>query len=352
MPPSFFFGDRELAPGKPAYIVGEMSANHHGSFDNAVKLLRAIKDAGADAVKLQTYTADTLTIKCARPEFQISTGTLWDGKTYYDLYKDASMPWEWQPKLKQLADDLKIDLFSSAFDATAVDFLDTINVPVHKIASFEIVDIPLIEKMARTGKPLILSTGTASQEEVRDAVTAARASGATQIMLLKCTSAYPSPPEAMHLHTIPHMRDTFDVQVGLSDHTMGTTVPVAAVALGAVFVEKHVTLARAVPGPDSTFSLEPQELKELVTAIRIAEKSFGVVQYGGDAHEEKSRCFRRSLFIVKNLKAGDVLTPENVRSIRPNHGLAPKFYAQVLGKRIAKDVELGTPLSWELVDKK
>ncbi|MGI6285519.1 pseudaminic acid synthase [Neomoorella humiferrea] len=340
---------RKIGIGHPVYIVAEISANHNQKFDQAVELIKAAKEAGADAVKFQTYTPDTMTIKSDRPEFRIGGGTLWDGKTLYDLYAEAYTPWEWQPKLNEVAEELGLDFFSTAFDPTAVDFLEEIGVPVHKIASFEIVDIPLIEKMARTGKPLIISTGMATLGEIEEAVRAARNAGATQIALLKCTSVYPSPPEEMNLRTIPHLAESFGVPVGLSDHTLGIAVPVTAVALGACIVEKHFTLSRDIPGPDSTFSLEPHEFKAMVEAIRTAEKALGKVHYGVSEREARSRFFRRSLFVVKDMKAGQVFTEENVRSIRPGHGLHPRYLKEVLGRRATQDIPAGTPLTWSMV---
>ena len=341
--------NRRIGLGEPAYIVAEMSANHCQDFDQAVRLLHTAKEAGADAVKLQTYTADTLTIQSDKEYFRVSGGTLWDGHTLYDLYSEAYTPWEWQTKLKEIADSIGIDLFSTAFDPTAVDFLEQIEVPIHKVASFEIVDIPLIEKMARTGKPLIISTGMATLGEIEEAVQAARRAGATQIALLKCTSAYPAPPEEMNLRTIPHLADAFSVPVGLSDHTLGIAAPVAAVVLGACIVEKHFTLSRDIPGPDSAFSLEPHEFKAMVEAIRTVEKTLGKVHYGVSEREARSRVFRRSLFVVKDMKAGDVFTDENVRSIRPGYGLPPKYLPEILGRRAVRDVEKGTPLGWDLI---
>ncbi len=342
-------GSRHIGWGEPVYIVAELSANHNQDFEQAVALIHAAKEAGADAVKLQTYTPDTLTIPSDKEYFRIGGGTLWDGRTLYDLYGEAYMPWEWQPKLKEIADEIGIDLFSTAFDPTAVDFLEEMGVPVHKVASFEIVDIPLIEKMARTGKPLMISTGMATLSEIEEAVRAARRAGATQIALLKCTSAYPAPPEEMNLRTIPHLAEAFGIPVGLSDHTLGIAVPVAAVALGACIVEKHFTLSRDIPGPDSAFSLEPHELKAMVEAIRTVEKALGEVHYGVSEREAQSRVFRRSLFVVKDVKAGEVFTEENVRSIRPGHGLPPKHLPDVLGRRAAHDMERGTPLTWDCV---
>jgi len=341
---------RSIGTGYPTYIVAEMSANHNQDFDQAVRILYAAKEAGADAVKLQTYTPDTLTIPSDKEYFRIGGGTLWDGHTLYDLYSEAYTPWEWQTKLKEIADDIGIDLFSTAFDPTAVDFLEQMGVPVHKVASFEIVDIPLIEKMARTGKPLIISTGMATLGEIEEAVHAARCAGATQIALLKCTSAYPAPPEEMNLRTIPHLADAFSVPVGLSDHTLGIAAPVAAVVLGACIVEKHFTLSRDIPGPDSAFSLEPHEFKAMVEAIRTVEKTLGKVHYGVSEREARSRVFRRSLFVVKDMKAGELFTEENVRSIRPGYGLHTRCLKQILGRRSARDIGRGTPLSWNLVE--
>lgn len=342
-------GKRRIGQGCPVYVIAEMSANHNGDFDQAVKILHAAKEAGVDAVKLQTSTPDTLTIQCDTSEFQITGGTLWDGKTLYDLYVGACMPWEWQPKLKEIANDLGLDLFSTAFDPTAVDFLEEMGVPVHKVASFEIVDIPLIEKMAKTGKPLIISTGMATLAEIDEAVTAAKRAGATQIALLKCNSAYPAPPEEMNLRTIPHMAEGFGVPVGLSDHTLGIEVPIAAVAVGACIIEKHFTLSRDIPSPDRAFSIEPHELKALVDAVRTAEKALGRVYYGVSEKETQSRVFRRSLFVVKDTKAGETFTEENVRSIRPGYGLPPKFLKEVLGRKSARDIKCGTPLSWDCI---
>lgn len=343
----FIFGD--LGPGKPVYIIAEISANHNQNYDEAVRIICAAKDAGADAVKLQTYTPDTLTINCDKEYFRIGEGTLWEGRKLYDLYSEAYTPWEWYPKLKDVAKDLNIDLFSTAFDPTAVDFLEEMDVPVHKVASFEIVDIPLIEKMARTGKPLIISTGMATLGEIEEAVLAARKAGASKIALLKCTSAYPAAAEEMNLCTIPHLAEAFDVPVGLSDHTLGIEVPVAAVCMGACIIEKHFTLSRTKSGPDSAFSLELHEFASMVKAIRTVEKALGRVQYGVSELESKSRIFRRSLFVVKDVKEGEIFTEENVRSIRPGYGLHPRHLRQILGSRAAVNVERGTPLGWEMV---
>jgi len=342
-------GNRCIGPGRQVYVIAELSANHNREYDRAVRIIHAAKDSGADAVKLQTYTPDTITLACDQEEFRIAGGTIWDGRKLHDLYGEAYTPWEWQPRLKKVAGDLGMDLFSSAFDSTAVDFLEQMGVPAHKVASFELVDIPLIQRMARTGKPLIMSTGMATVEEIEEALCRAREAGATQIALLKCTSAYPAPVEEMNLLTIPEMTRRFAVPLGLSDHTMGIAAPVAAVALGACIIEKHLTLSRSIPGPDSAFSLEPQEFKAMVDAVRTAEKALGRVHFGLSSKEEASRAHRRSLFVVQDVKRGETFTAANVRSIRPGNGLHPRHLEEVLGKRAARDTERGTPLSWELV---
>lgn len=344
-------GNRTIGPGNPAYVIAELSANHNQDFDQAVKIIQAAKEAGADAVKLQTYTPDTITIRSQREEFRIRGGTLWDGRTLYDLYSEAYTPWDWQPKLKQIANQLGIDLFSSPFDATAVDFLQKMDVPAYKVASFELVDIPLVQKMARTGKPLIISTGMATLEEIDEAVQSARATGAREIALLKCTSAYPALPDEMNLRTIPELSHRFNVPAGLSDHTMGIAVPVAAVALGACIIEKHLALSRSQKGPDSAFSLEPHEFKAMVDAVRVAERSLGEVHFGPGTHEASSRVFRRSLFIVQDIKRGQSFSEENLRSIRPAHGLHTRHLPEVVGKRAVRDIERGTPLTWDLIEK-
>ena len=346
MPTYIEINGRFIGVGYPTYIVAEMSANHNQDFDQAVKIIEAAQESGADAIKLQTYTPDTLTIRSDKEHFRIGGGTLWDGRTLYDLYSEAYMPWEWQPKLKSIADDLYIDLFSTAFDSSAVDFLEEMGVPIHKVASFEIVDIPLIEKMARTGKPLIISTGMATLGEMEEAIQVARTAGATQIGLLKCTSAYPAQPEEMNLCTIPHLAEAFHVPVGLSDHTLGIAVPVAAVTLRACIVEKHFTLSRDIPGPDSAFSLEPHEFKAMVEAVRVAEKALGTVHYSVSEHEAGSRVFRRSLFVVRDMKVGEMFTAENVRSIRPGYGLHTRYLDEIIGRRASQDIKHGTPLSW------
>ena len=340
--------DRRIGPDQPVYIVAEISGNHNQYFDEAVRILHAAKEAGADAIKLQTYTPDTITINCNTEPFRIK-GTLWEGKNLYELYGEAYTPWEWQPKLKQVANDLGLDCFSSPFDFTAVDFLEKMDVPAHKIASFELVDIPLIQRVACTGKPVIMSTGMASLTEIDEAVRAFRDTGGKQLVLLKCTSAYPSPPEEMNLRTIPHLAETFGVPVGLSDHTLGIAVPVAAVALGACVIEKHFTMSRAAAGPDAAFSLEPSEFKAMVAAVRTAEKALGRVSYEVTPNETASRVFRRSLFVVADMRTGELFTEQNVRSIRPGHGLSPKYLSDVLGRQAALDIKCGTPLGWNLI---
>jgi pseudaminic acid synthase len=340
---------RRIGPGHPVYIVAEMSANHNQNFDLAVKIIEAAKETGADAIKLQTYTPDTLTIDCDNEYFRIGAGTIWEGRNLYDLYSEAYTPWEWQPRLKEIADDLELDLFSTPFDSTAVDFLEEMDVPAYKIASFEVVDLPLIRRAAQTGKPIIMSTGMATLAEIDEAVRVAREAGAAQIALLKCTSAYPAPLEEMNLRTIPHLAEGFGMPVGLSDHTLGIAVPVAAVALGACIVEKHFTLSRDVPGPDSAFSLEPHEFKAMVDAVRVAEKALGEVRYEVTEHEAASRVFRRSLFVVQDVKAGEVFTAENVRSIRPGNGLHTRYWREVIGRCATQDIQRGTPLTWDMV---
>ena len=292
-----------------------------------------------------------MTMSSDRPEFLIH-GSIWDGRNLHELYQEAYTPWDWQPRLKRAAQDLGMDLFSTPFDGTAVDFLEKMNVPAYKVASFELVDMPLIQKIAATGKPVIISTGMGTVEEIEEAVQTARAAGAKEIALLKCTSAYPAPAEEMNLRTIPELARRFSVPAGLSDHTMGIAVPVAAVALGACIIEKHLTLSRSEPGPDSAFSLEPHEFKAMVDEVRLAEKALGRIEFGCSSREIGSSVFRRSLFVVEDIKRGDVFTAENVRSIRPGHGLHTRHLPEVLGKKAAQDIDRGTPLNWDLVDRR
>jgi pseudaminic acid synthase len=340
--------DRPVGPGHRVYVVAELSANHNQELERALALVDAAADAGVDAVKLQTYTADTLTLDSDKDAFRIS-GTLWDGRTLHDLYQEAYTPWEWHSELKAAAERRGLQLFSAPFDDTAVEFLESLDVPAYKIASFEIVDLPLIERVAATGKPLIISTGMATLEEIEDAVVASRDAGAAGIVLLKCTSAYPAPPDDMNLATIPDLEQRFGVPVGLSDHTLGIAAAVTAVALGCCLVEKHLTLSRDDPGPDSAFSLEPDEFRELVAGVRTAEQALGTPHYGPSEAETTMRAFRPSLFVVADVAAGEEFTERNVRSIRPAAGLQPKELREVLGRRAAVDVGRGTPLSWELI---
>ena len=335
----------ELTNNK-TFIIAELSANHNQNIEIAKDAIRAIKNSGADAVKLQTYTPDTITINCNNDYFKIKSDTIWDGRTLYDLYKEAYTPWEWHQELFKIAKSEGLICFSTPFDFTAVDFLEELNIPIYKIASFEITDIPLIEYVASKGKPVIISTGIATLSDIEEAVTACRRVGNNDIALLKCTSAYPAPVEEANLLTIPHLRDTFNVIPGLSDHTLGNSVSIAAVALGAKIIEKHFILDRNIGGPDSAFSMEPAEFKQMVNSIREVEKALGEISYKLTPKVEKSKVFARSLFIVKDVKAGEIITKENVRSIRPGYGLHPKHYNEILSKKFRKNLEKGTPLDW------
>jgi pseudaminic acid synthase len=345
----FKIDDKTVGDNNPIFIVAELSANHLRDFDLAIKTIKAIKESGADAVKLQTYTPDTITIDSDNEYFQIKQGTLWDGKTLYKLYQEAYTPWKWQPNLKTIANELGLICFSSPFDKTAVDFLEEMKVPAYKVASFEITDIPFIEYIASKGKPIIISTGIAALSDIEEAVNACRRVGNDQIALLKCTSEYPTPLEEVNLRTIPNLADTFNTVVGLSDHTLGISVPIAAVALGAKIIEKHFILDRKLGGPDSAFSLEPEEFKSMVKAVREVEKVLGEVSYELTEKIKKSREFSRSLFVVKDMKAGEIFTEENVRSIRPGYGLPPKYISDVVGRRATRNIARGTPLSWSHV---
>jgi N-acetylneuraminate synthase len=345
----FAIAGREIGPGHPVYVIAELSANHGGSYEQAERILRAASDAGADAIKLQTYTADTITIDSDAPPFRHGEGSLWAGKTLHDLYGEAYMPWEWQPRLKVLAESLGLHCFSSPFDFSAVEFLEEIDVPAYKVASFELVDLPLVRRMAATGKPMVISTGMATEAEIDEAVTAAREGGAIEIALLKCTSAYPSPPDALNLGAIPVMAERWGVPIGLSDHTIGESAAVAAVALGATILEKHITLTHDQATPDSPFSLDAAEFKRMVDAVRVAEQALAGSTLGPAPAEEESRKFRRSLFVVEDVAAGEPLTEHNVRSIRPANGLHTRHYEEVLGRRAVRDIERGTPLAWDLV---
>ncbi|MCX6654403.1 MAG: pseudaminic acid synthase [Candidatus Bathyarchaeota archaeon] len=337
---------KRIGPGRDTYIVAEMSANHKQELSRALRLVDEAKVAGADAIKTQAYLPDSLTLPIRNKYFDVLKGTIWEGRSLYELYSDSYMPRSWHKKIQKRANDLEMDFFSTSFSSEDVDFLEGLEVPIHKIASFELVDIPLIKKVASTGKPLILSTGMATLKEISSAIKAAREEGAKEIALLKCTSGYPARPEEMNLATIPDMMSKFRVPVGLSDHTLDISVPVAAMTLGACIIEKHFTISRAEGGPDSKFSLEPEEFKNMIDAIRISEKAIGKISYRIGKDEKKSRMFRRSLFVVKDVAKGDVFSDQNVRSVRPSYGLSPIEYSKVIGRRAAKNVKAGTPLSW------
>jgi pseudaminic acid synthase len=343
-------GNRSIGLGHQPFIIAEMSGNHNQSLERALALVEAAAKAGAHGLKLQTYTADTMTLDLDEGEFHIANlNSLWNGTSLYKLYQEAHTPWEWHEPIFKRAAELGIIAFSSPFDATAVDFLETLEVPCYKIASFENTDLPLIRKAAATGKPMIMSTGMASIAELDEAVTAARGAGCKDLVLLKCTSNYPSTPENTNVATIPHMRQLFGCEVGLSDHTMGMGAAIAAVALGASVVEKHFTLRRADGGVDSAFSAEPEEINALVIETERAWQAIGAVRYGATESEIKSRAYRRSIYITRDMKAGEVLSPENVRIIRPGRGLAPAEFERVMGRTLRKDAKRGTPLSWELI---
>ena len=341
-------GEREIGKGNPAYIIAEMSANHAGDISRAKEIIHAAKEAGADCIKIQTYTPDTITIDCDLPYFHISDGT-WNGENLYQLYKKAYTPWEWQKELLEEAKKTGIDFFSTPFDNTAVDFLEEIGIEFYKIASFELVDIPLIEYVASKGKPMIMSTGMATLAEIDEAVNAVRNQGNNNLALLRCASAYPAITDEMNLRTMQNMGETFGVPCGLSDHSMGSIGAVTAVALGASIIEKHFCIDRSIENPDSSFSMNPTEFKQMVCDIRQAEKAIGCVQYGPTEQEKSSQIFRRSIFCVKDIKKGEQLTQENVRIIRPGYGLAPKYYKDVLGQVALKNIERGTPLEMEMI---
>jgi pseudaminic acid synthase len=343
-------GERTIGPDSRPYIIAEMSANHNGSLERALEIVTAAAEAGADAVKLQTYTADTMTLDSDKPGFVIEDEkSLWRGRQLYELYDEAHLPWEWHHPILEHARQLGIDCFSSPFDETAVDFLEGLGVNAYKIASFELVDLPLIERVARTGKPMIMSTGMASIAEIDEAVNAARKAGNSDLVLLKCTSTYPATPENTNISTIPHMRETFKTLVGLSDHTMGCGVSVGAVALGAVLIEKHFTISRADGGVDSAFSMEPDELRQLREETERAWQAIGHVSFGGSHAEDASKTFRRSLYVVRDLVAGEVIEPDAIRAIRPGFGLPPKFRDQFIGRTVARDTPRGTPVDWSLL---
>jgi N-acetylneuraminate synthase len=342
-------GGRQIGPGHLPYVIAELSGNHNGRLERALQLIDVAKEAGVDAVKLQTYTADTITIDHDGPGFTIEGG-LWSGRRLHELYREAHTPWEWHPALFAHARELGITCFSSPFDPTAVDLLESLDAPAYKIASFEIVDLPLVRYAAKTGKPLIVSTGMAGAGEIAEAVEAAREAGAGGIVLLHCVSGYPAPADEANLARIRALAADYDCPIGLSDHTLGTDVAVAATALGAAVIEKHVTLARADGGPDAAFSLEPHELAALVQGVRTAYAALGRADYGRAASEQPNMAFRRSLYAVKDIAAGEVLTAGSVRSIRPGYGLAPKYLPGVLGRRARRAIARGTPMSFDLIE--
>lgn len=336
----------------PPFIIAEMSGNHNQSLDRALAIVDAAADAGVQAIKLQTYTAETMTLDLSDNEFFISDPkSLWAGQSMHSLYGQAYTPWEWHEPIMKRAKEKGLLCFSSPFDESAVDFLETLEVPAYKIASFECIDLPLIRKVASTGKPMIVSTGMATISEIAEAVETARSAGCEDLVLLKCTSTYPASPENTNILTIPHMRDLFGCEVGLSDHTMGIGAAVAAVAHGATIIEKHFTLSRADGGVDSAFSMEPDEMKSLVVETQRAWQALGQIKYGPTQAEEKARLRRRSLYIAEDMEAGDVLTKENLRRIRPGHGLSPKYYEVLLGKKVCQAVRKGTALTWDMVMK-
>lgn len=341
-------GERSVGTGYETFIIAELSANHNQNFDLAVKTIEAIKESGADAVKIQTYKPETLTLDCNNDMFQRKTG-LWKGYSLFDVYKKAYTPWEWHADLKKIADELGLIFFSSPFDKEAVDLLENLDVPAYKVASLEITDIPLIEYIASKGKPIIFSTGIARLRDIEEAIDACRRMSNRQIALLKCTTAYPTPFEEINLRTIPNMKEVFDTVVGISDHTLGFEIAVAAVTLGASIVEKHFVLDRKLQTPDSSFSMEPKEFKKMVSSIRNVEKALGSITYELSKSSMDSRQLARSLFISKDVKSGEFLTMENVKSIRPGNGLHPRYLKKILGWRVVKDIKAGTPLTWDVL---
>ena len=347
---SFRIGSKTISRNSPVFIVAEISANHNQDYNRALEIIHAAGEAGADAVKLQTYTPDSITLDCDDECFQINEGTIWDGTTLYKLYSEAFTPWEWQPRLKEEAKKLGLECFSSPFDLTSVDFLEEMDVPAYKIASYEINDIPLIRKIARLHKPMIFATGIAYPEDIRRALDVCVQEGCEDVILLKCTSSYPTPYEAVNLNVIPTLAKTYDCLTGISDHTMGTIVSAGAIPLGAKMVEKHLTLRRADGGPDGAFSMEPEDFRQMVQQIRILEKALGSSEYVLTDTQKLEHEGSRSLFVVKDIEKGDLLSPENIRSIRPGNGLHTMYYEEVLGKRAKDFLKKGTPLAWELIE--
>lgn len=345
----FKIGNRTISPTSPAFIVAEISGNHNQDYNRAIEIIHAAAEAGVDAVKLQTYTADSITIDCDDECFQLKSGSIWDGQTMYELYSSAYTPWDWQPKLKEEAEKLGLECFSSPFDFTSVDFLEEMNVPAYKIASYEITDIPLIRKVAKLHKPIIFATGVAYPEDIARAMQVCTEEKNEDVILLKCVSAYPTPYEAVNLNVIPTLAKTYDCLMGLSDHTMGTIVSAGAIPMGARMIEKHLTLRRADGGPDSAFSMEPEEFAQMVKDIRILEKAMGTSEYVLTDTQKIEHRESRSLFVVKDIQPGEALTPENIRSIRPGEGLHTMYYEKVLGKKAKGFLKKGTPLAWELI---
>lgn len=343
-------GNRKVGGENPTYIIAEMSANHAGNINYAKEIIHAAKESGADCIKIQTYTADTLTIDCHNPYFQITDGT-WKGENLYGLYQKAYTPWEWQAELKEEAEKIGLGFFSTPFDKSAVDFLEDMNMEFYKIASFEMVDIPLLEYVASKGKPMIVSTGMGTIEEIEEVKKAVYGQGNEQLILLKCSSAYPANPAEMNLRTIMDMRERFDVPVGLSDHSMGSMSAVTAVAMGASVIEKHFCISREIENPDASFSMTPDEFQSMVQNIRMTETAMGKVAYGPAKQEEGNVIFRRSLFVVEDIKAGETFSEENVKSIRPGYGIKPKYYHEILGKKATQDIKRGEPLKFEMIEK-
>lgn len=345
-------GNRTVGQNHPTFIIAELSCNHLNNFDLAIKTIQKMKEAGADCVKLQTSKPSSITIESDKPDFVVKGDTLWDGRTLYDLYSETYTPWEWHAPIKKAVEDLGMVFFSSPFDYDAVDFLEELNVPAYKIASFEITDIPLIKYTASKGKPVIISTGIAKEEDIQDAVEACRTVGNDQVILLKCTSAYPTPWDEVNLYVIPELRRKFNCAVGLSDHTLGDIVPIGAVALGAKVIEKHFILERSIGGPDAAFSMEPDEFAEMVKRVRILEQTFGISEIKISEKVEKNRQFARSLYVVEDIQKGEAFSEKNVRSIRPGFGVKPKFLPEVLGQSAKKNIEKGTPFSFDLIEVK
>lgn len=344
-------GKRKIGPGQPVFIIAEMSGNHNHDIKRAYKIIDAAAVAGADAVKLQTYTPDTITIDSDKKYFQVKVNDAWKGQTLYNLYKKAYTPWEWQPKLKKYGEKKGLIVFSTPFDDTAVNFLEKMKMQIYKVASFEVVDIPLLKKIGKTKKPVIMSRGMATTEEIKLAVKTLKNNGCPQVVLLHCVSSYPAEPSEMNLATIPDMAKKFKVIAGLSDHSLGITASVASVVLGASIIEKHLTLSRADGGADAGFSLEKEEFKELVQSVRDTEMAIGKPLYKPGKKEKENIIFRKSLFIVENIKKGEKFTEKNIRSIRPGHGMEPKYYDKILGKTAKVDMEKGEPFSWSLIKK-